>query len=94
MRPWQEEQEKVVSFRAELERLINRHGMENGSDTPDFILADFLAGCLHQFDRTVRWREQWYGREPAKMGGEVAPTTGDGEEVGRLRAALEEDGSE
>lgn len=56
------------TFRTDLERLINCHSRENGSDTPDFILADFLVGCLETFDRTLRRREEWYGRtkqEPA-----------------------------
>lgn len=34
--------------------------MENGSDTPDFILAEFLANCLASFDETVVKREKWY----------------------------------
>jgi len=51
-------------FRTELRHLINRHNMENGSDTPDFILNQFLADVLMTFDRTMRLRERWYGREP------------------------------
>jgi len=47
-------------FKAELEDLINRHSMENGSDTPDFILAEYLSECLRIFDRTIRSRENWY----------------------------------
>jgi len=53
----------VSEFRKELEHLINRHCMENGSDTPDFILADFLCRQLAIFDGTVHAREKWYGRE-------------------------------
>ena len=51
-----------LKFKLELERLINSHSMENGSDTPDFILADFLGTCLEAFDKAVQSREQWYGR--------------------------------
>ena len=51
------------SFPAELEELINRHCIENGSDTPDFILAEYLKGCLDNFDMCVRRREEWYGRK-------------------------------
>lgn len=53
-----------ISFRKELEILINRHSMEGGSNTPDFILAEFFADVLTVFDRTVQAREKWYGREP------------------------------
>lgn len=51
-----------TEFRKELERLINKYSMENGSDTPDFILADYLVACLDAFDATVKAREKWYGR--------------------------------
>jgi hypothetical protein len=53
----------MASFREELEVLINQHCMENGSDTPDFILAHYLSDCLEAFDKAVLWRENWYGRE-------------------------------
>jgi hypothetical protein len=48
-------------FRGELEQLINLHSKENGSNTPDFILAGFLTDCLDTFDRTVKCRDDWYG---------------------------------
>jgi hypothetical protein len=38
--------EKEEKFRDELEELINRHSMENGSNTPDFVLAEYLVKCL------------------------------------------------
>ena len=52
-------------FRQELASLLNSYSMENGSDTPDFILADYLIGCLVNLDRTVKAREVWYGRATA-----------------------------
>jgi hypothetical protein len=55
-----------TEFRKELERLINNCSMENGSDTPDFILADYLTACLDVFDTTVQAREKWYGRSVDK----------------------------
>ena len=48
-------------FLKELENIINRNSMENRSDTPDFIIAEFLKGCLDIFDRTVNRRSDWYG---------------------------------
>ena len=53
---------------------INRVSAENGSDTPDFILADFLAECLTAFDRTVRARSAWYGHHQS-INGPSATTT-------------------
>ena len=52
-----------ADFRSDLESLINRHSQENGSNTPDFMLADYLVSCLRTFDEIVNRREQWYGRD-------------------------------
>jgi len=37
--------------------------MENGSNTPDFILAKYLADCLEAFNSASRHRERWYGKQ-------------------------------
>lgn len=50
-------------FRAELEHLLNRHSLENASNTPDFILAQYLCACLAAWDQAVQQRETWYGRD-------------------------------
>lgn len=47
-------------FRKELEILINKYSQENGSNTPDFILARYILDCLDAFDRAVNARSQWY----------------------------------
>lgn len=44
---------------------LNRYSAENGSDTPDFVLAEFLVGCLGAFDKGVNERECWYGHKPS-----------------------------
>jgi len=49
-------------FRKELAELINNYSKENGSDTPDFILARYLDNVLQNFDAAVKEREEWYGR--------------------------------
>ena len=53
--------EEQKSFKEELCDLINRHSKENGSDTPDFILAEYLNNCLEAFDKSVDSRRDWYG---------------------------------
>jgi len=45
--------------------VLNRFSAENGSDTPDFLLARYLLGCLAAWNTGVRAREQWYGRPAA-----------------------------
>ena len=59
-------------FIKDLKRLLNCHSKENGSDTPDFILARYLEKCLEAFDETVKSRESWYGREKKPV--EVEPS--------------------
>jgi len=53
---------RLYALRRALTREINRASAENGSDTPDWILAEFLSGCLERFDEATRERERWYGR--------------------------------
>lgn len=52
----------VEGFRTDLQALINKHSMECGSNTPDFILAKYLAKCLTNFDESVVARDTWYGK--------------------------------
>ena len=51
----------MSKFREDLEVLINQNSKERGSNTPDFILADYLADCLDSFDKAVTRRSKWYG---------------------------------
>ena len=44
----------------ELETLINRNSIENGSNTPDFILAKYLMACLNAFENALGSRDRWY----------------------------------
>ena len=48
----------------ELEALINKHSVENESDTPDFILAKYLGRCLDNWNETVTARDKWWGFKP------------------------------
>ncbi len=52
-------------FRKQLESLLNCANMENRSDTPDFILAQYMTDCLEAYDRAVNRREVWFGRKKA-----------------------------
>jgi hypothetical protein len=66
----------------ELAAVLNRYSVENGSDTPDFILAAYLSDCLEAWNRSVTAREAWYGRDMRQlsslsMGEPSAPTAVD-----------------
>lgn len=54
----------------ELSELLSRHSAENDSDTPDFILAQYLLGCLRAWNVGVQQRETWHGRaRPSREAG-------------------------
>lgn len=55
---------KWNDFKKELAILINKYSYENGSDTPDFIVADYLAGCLEIYNATLNKRDKWWGFHP------------------------------
>jgi type IV secretory pathway VirB4 component len=48
-------------FLNELRSLINRHSRENASNTPDFLLAEYLLSCLKTFEEFTKKRDRWYG---------------------------------
>lgn len=53
-----------MTFEHEIEAAINRHSQENASNTPDFILAQYLLACLAAWNTAVQQRENWHGRDP------------------------------
>lgn len=54
-----------TQFEIELESLINRHSRENESNTPDFILADYIRQSVEAYEVTVKARDKWYGISPS-----------------------------
>jgi hypothetical protein len=53
--------EPPFSFEKKLEQLLNEYSKESGSDTPDFLLAEYLSDCLHNYNKTIRARDKWFG---------------------------------
>jgi len=58
-----------MNLRTEIEQAINRNSAENGSDTPDFILAEYLTDCLAAFDKACTARTKWYTPTPEAIEG-------------------------
>ena len=52
----------MSDLRKKIESAINSTSAENISDTPDFILAEYLTDCLAAYDKAVVARKKWYGR--------------------------------
>ena len=52
---------KELNFiRKRFEEIINCNSMENESNTPDYILAEFLIEGLAAFDKATKKRDEWY----------------------------------
>lgn len=73
--------EPAPTFLEELQHVVNRHSRENESDTPDFILAEFIDKSLCAYEFSVRARERWYGR-PVGDGRSI--TVSEREDVGAV----------
>ena len=52
----------MKNFEDELKSLLNRYSKENASNTPDFILAEYLMKCLDTYSLTVQRRDAWYSK--------------------------------
>ena len=50
-----------MNFEQELKELLNRYSIENESDTPDFLLAEYLLRCLTTWNFATKARDKWYG---------------------------------
>lgn len=50
-----------LGFDKELEGLINRYSMEAASNTPDYILVEYLKNSLANYHNATRLRDNWYG---------------------------------
>lgn len=48
-------------FEEALRELLNKTSQENGSNTPDFILARYLIDCLNAYNKATNRRDKWYG---------------------------------
>jgi len=53
----------MTNFENQLRKLINETSTESASNTPDFILAQYLSAGLLAFETAVQQRETWYGRD-------------------------------
>lgn len=50
------------SLADDIRAAINRRSRENVSNTPDFILAEYMLACLTAFETASLAREGWYGK--------------------------------
>lgn len=53
---------ELSELEQDIAAVLNRHSAENVSNTPDFILAQYLLACLAAFNTASLGRERWYGK--------------------------------
>ena len=54
---------KLEAFKKDIAYVINKHSMECDSNTPDYVLADFLYRCLSAFHKGTNNRTEFYNVE-------------------------------
>lgn len=52
--------EKEATFQEALQHVINLYNEESRSDTPDFLLTEYLISCLNTWSYITRQRDKWY----------------------------------
>jgi hypothetical protein len=57
----------MITLMDELRCSLNKYSRENYSNTPDFILAEYLIKCLDIFEEATNKRDNWYGYKPMKI---------------------------
>ena len=50
-------------FHKELQVLVNAHSIENESNTPDFVLANYLIDCLKAYENAHNYCNEWNSPE-------------------------------
>lgn len=53
-------EKKEQEFKDDLASVINKHSREAFSNTPDFIIAEYLYGCLEEYQDCIRKTFDWY----------------------------------
>lgn len=76
----------MTQFRKDLQDLINSNSKENGSNTPDYILAQYLDGCLTNFDNAVVLRDKHMGVDSTP--GNISLISGDSDGTGHGAAEV------
>ncbi len=57
-----------VVLAEELRRLLNITSRDNTSNTPDYVLAEFMLAALTAFEAGIKERDRWYGIAPTPGG--------------------------
>lgn len=53
-------------FQEDLRAIINKHSLDNACNTPDFILAEMIAGQIEAYRKAVAANISWH--DPSAIG--------------------------
>lgn len=56
--------QNLTDFYDELVTLINKYSQERHSNTPDYLLADYMINCLTAYEKAVTRRDVWHSHFP------------------------------
>ena len=60
-----EERQDYQEIVRDLAKVINKYSLEQESQTPDYILAEYMLKSLSDLNRLMRDRDYWYGERGA-----------------------------
>ena len=52
-----------TEFLKELAKVLNKHNIDTATDTPDYILAEYLNSCLRSYLIVNYNNRNWHGEE-------------------------------
>ncbi len=61
--PQDSKEEPKPLFEEAIRKIINSYSLENESDTPDYIIAQYLANCLTAYTKAVQSRSRHIGSQ-------------------------------
>jgi len=80
-------QNEEIDFKGELAKAINKYCIENGSNTPDFVIADYLFECIRNLETAINDRAAWFGRYDKINESDPDPGEMDGDHESALASA-------
>lgn len=58
-----QKERRMDDFMKELSVLLNRYGKDSDTNTPDYILAEYLKSCIESFERAIDLRDAWHNKD-------------------------------
>ena len=63
-----EERQDYQEIVRDLAKVVNKYSLEQESQTPDYILAEYMLKSLSDLNRLMRDRDYWYNGNYSALG--------------------------